>query len=143
MTDLTVARRHYYPWLAVIVFVFLAGCGEGISKEEFETIQADLKAARLEVQSLEADKEKLRTTASKRALEELWQALSIDDIMVFPPSIVELRPTTASIQMITNVPVTCSIIHGLTTDYGEISTDDSMAPGGHTDPLPCSKGAGA
>ena len=122
-------------WLLVLaaVPVLLAGCGEGVSKEEFEAVQTDLQAARSQVQSLEAEKRELQATAVGGSLEELGRALLIDHIMVFPPTVVELTANSASIQMVTNVPTTCSIVHGLTTAYGEISVDDSMSPGGHTD----------
>ena len=53
-------------------------------------------------------------------------------MMAFPPTVVELKPNSATIQMITKVPTTCSIVHGLTARYGDISTDEGMMSGGHT-----------
>ena len=72
-------------WLLVLaaVPVLLAGCGEGVSKEEFEAVQTDLQAARSQVQSLEAEKRELQATAVGGSLEELGRALLIDHIMVF------------------------------------------------------------
>ena len=59
--------------------------------------------------------------------------LTIDAVLTFPPTVVELKPNSAIIQMVTKVPTTCSIAYGLATNYGQISTDDMMFSGGHTD----------
>ena len=66
-------------------------------------------------------------------LENIGKVLSVNEIIVFPPTIVELAPGSASLQLVTSVPTTCSIAYGLTTGYGQISTDDLMSPGGHRD----------
>ena len=85
------------------------------------------------MQTLEAEKSGLETNVLVRTLEDIGKVVTINELMAFPPTVVELKPGSASIQMVTKLPTTCSIAHGLTTDYGQISTDDSMFRGGHTD----------
>ena len=92
-----------------------------------------MDTAQSRVDSLEAEKRDLEAAALGRRFEDLGTLLTIDQIMAFPPTVVVLNPDSASVQMITTVPTTCSIAHGLTTDYGQISTDFAMSPGGHTD----------
>ena len=135
MRLLRVGRR--LPWVAALaaVYVIMVSCGDGkqYSQEEFAAVQRDLQTAQSQLESVEAEKRDLEAAALGRRFEDVGTLLSIRQIMAFPPTIVELNPDSAAIQMITKVPTTCSIIHGLTADYGEISTDDAMAPGGHTD----------
>ena len=83
--------------------------------------------------SLEAEKSDLETKVLERTLEDIGVVVTINELMAFQPTVVELKPSSASIQMVTKLPTTCSIAHGITTDYGQISTDDSMSRGGHTD----------
>jgi hypothetical protein len=59
--------------------------------------------------------------------------MRINEAISFPPTLVELKSTKASVRLITVVPTSCVIAHGLTTAYGQISTDESMTSGGHTD----------
>ena len=115
--------------------ILLAGCGGGVSEEEFEAVQRDLQSARSQVQSLEAQTQELQAQVTTDLLEELGTLLSISELMVFEPTVVDLSAGSASFQMITKLPTTCSIAHGLTSDYGQISTDENMMQGGHTDHL--------
>ena len=127
-------KRTLLPWLGILAFVpiLVAACGGGVPEEEHEALQQELQRAQLQVQSLEQEKEELRTAATTSALTALGELISIEQLMALPPTVVELKPNSATIQMITKDPTTCSIAHGLTTDYGEISTDDRMMSGGHT-----------
>ena len=115
------------------IAALLAGCGGGVSEGELEAVQEELQAAQSQVEALNAEKQELQTSAIGGAFEKVAAALSIDAIMAFPPTVVELNPNSATIQMITEVPTTCSIAYGLETDYGRISTDQAMSMGGHTD----------
>ena len=119
--------------MLVALPTFLAACGGGISQEELETAQTDLRAAKAQVQMLEAEKLDLEIKVLERALEGIGTVVAINDLIAFPPSVVELKSTSAIVQMVTKLPTTCSIAHGITTGYGQISTDDSMSPGGHPD----------
>ncbi len=113
------------------VSILFVSCGGGVSEEEFEASRRDLETALLRVQSLEAEKDELQITVLEQLHEDIGNVLSVIELVAFPPTVVELKPNSASIQMVTKLPTTCSIVHGLTTDYGQISTDDAMAPGGH------------
>ena len=120
--------------------IISVGCGGGVSEEKFaevvnnlQVVQSELQVTESRVESLEAEKSDLQTKVAGVVLEDIGKVLSINEIMVFPPTVVELSPDSASLQMVTSVPTTCSIAHGITTGYGQISTDESMTPGGHTD----------
>ena len=113
--------------------VLLAGCIGGVSTEEFEALEKDFVASASRVRSLKIEKQELQTKALERTLEDVGTLLSINQLMEFPPTVVKLKPNTAAIQMVTKVPTTCSIAHGVTPGYGQISLDDSMSMGGHTD----------
>ena len=115
------------------IAVFLTSCGGQVSDEEFEAVQRELGTAQSRVRSLEATNQELLAREITRKLEQVGDVISIDELMVFPPTVVEITHNSANLQMITKVPTTCAIAHGLTTVYGLISTDDSMTPGGHTD----------
>ena len=120
------------PALAALPILMVA-CGGGVSEEELQAVQGDLQAAQAQVQTLEAEKSDLETKVLERTLEDIGVVVTINELMAFQPTVVELKPSSASIQMVTKLPTTCSIAHGITTDYGQISTDDSMSRGGHTD----------
>ena len=126
--------KSYMGSLGVLatVSVLLSACVGGISQQEFEAVQRDLQAAQAQVQSLQAEKKELQSTVIVSELEAAGKVLSISEMMAFPPTVVDLKPNFAAIQMITKVPTTCSIAHGLTSKYGLISTDESMMSGGHT-----------
>ena len=128
-------KRHAIAWFALLTALHsvLASCSGGVSQEEFDAVEADLQATQRQAQSLEAEKKQLQTRMTGNALEDIGAVLSINELMAFPPTIVELKPHSVSVQMITRVPTTCSIAHGLTAKYGHISTDESMSAGGHTD----------
>ena len=126
-------RTRTLAFVSLLAVLVLAGCGGGVSEEEFEASQRDLEAARSRVESLEAEKLDLQTNVTERGMEDIGRVLAINELLAFPPTVVELKPDSAGIQMVTKDLTTCSIAHGLTTDYGEISVDDSMFPGGHAD----------
>lgn len=109
----------------------MVACGGGVSEEELQAVQGDLQVA--QAQTLEAEKSDLETKVRELTLEDIGVVVTINELMAFPPTVVELKPSSASIQMVTKLPTTCSIAHDLTTDYGQISVDDSMSRGGHTD----------
>ena len=120
--------------------IILVGCGGGVSEEKFaevvnnlQVVQSELQVAESRMESLEADKSDLQTKVAGVVLEDIGKVLSINELMVFPPTVVELGPDSASLQMVTSVPTTCSIAHGITTGYGQISNDESLVRGGHTD----------
>ena len=81
---------------------------------------------------MDARIEELESQATAGILEDLGELLSIKRLMALPPTIVELNPNNATLQMITNVPTTCSIAYGSDLDYGHISTDRFIMAGGHT-----------
>ena len=127
--------RSRFTWFAAIAAtsILLAACGERVSKEEFVAVQRDLQAARSEVKSLETDNQELRTKSEDTSFGKLANVLSLNETIAFPPTVVELTSDKASVRMITKVPTSCVIAHGLTTAYGQLSTDASMKQGGHTD----------
>ena len=106
--------------------ILLVSCGGAVSEEKFAAAQAH-------VQALEAEKLDLQTKVLERTLEDIGEVVSIIELMAFPPTVVELKSDSAAVRMVTKVPTTCSIAHGLTTAYGVISVDESMSRGGHTD----------
>ena len=129
------SMRSRFTWLAAIAAtsILLAACGDRVSKEEFEAIQGDLQTARAQVQSLETEKQEFQTRLEDIAFGKLANVMRINETIAFPPTVVELTSNKASVRMITVVPTSCVIAHGLTTAYGQISTDESMTSGGHTD----------
>ena len=129
------STRSQLTWLAAIAAtsILLAACGERVSKEEFEAVQRFLLAARSQVQSLETENQELHTRLEKAAFGKLADVLNVNEFIAFPPTVVELKAKEASVQLITKVPTSCVIAHGLTTAYGQLSTDESMTRGGHTD----------
>ena len=128
-TKLTALAR-LSPLAALLIL--MAGCGEDVSDDEFSTVQSELQAALTQVESLESEVADLQTRVTGAMFEDLAELLSIDQLMAFPPTIVELNSDGATVQMITKVPTTCSIAYGLGLDYGDISTDHFMMVGGHT-----------
>ena len=130
-----VCMRFQLTWLAAIAAtaILLTACGEQVSQEEFEAVQRELETARSQLQSLETEKRELQTRLEDVAFGKIANVLRVNEKIAFPPTVVELTSNKASVQMITKVPTSCVIAHGLTTAYGQISTDDSMTPGGHTD----------
>ena len=129
------SMRSPFTWLAAIAAtsILLAACGDRVSTDEFEAVQGDLQVARSQVKSLETEKQGLQTRLEEVAFGKIANVLSVNQIITFPPTVVELTSSQASVQMITEGPTSCVIAHGPTTAYGQLSTDDSMTPGGHTD----------
>lgn len=114
-----------FPMLAV-------GCGERVSEEELEAAQRDLEAARSQVQTLETQLEQSRTEVVKSLAAGIGEVLSISEIMVYEPTVVEIKHSSAAIAMVTKVNTICTVAYGLTDEYGQISTDMQMERGGHT-----------
>ena len=112
--------------------VLLSGCGGNVTEEEYQASQRELQSAQAQIQSLQAEKRELQTKVSGAILDEVSVALSLDEIMDVPPTVVELTHNSAAVRMITKVPTTCAIALGTTTQYGLISVDDSMMSSGHT-----------
>ena len=135
MRLLHVGRHLLWVSAFAAAYVILVSCGgeQRYSQEEFAELQRDLQTAQSQVESLEAEKQDLEAAALGRRFEDVGTLLTIAQITAFPPTVVELNPDSAAFQMITKVPTTCAIAYGITADYGEISTDDAMSPGGHTD----------
>ncbi len=129
--------RSRYTWLSAlaVAFALTAACGERVSKEEFDAAQHDLRAALSQVDSLETANQQLQTKLEDFSFGKLAVVFSINAIVDFPPTVVDLTAKEASVQMISTVPTMCVIAHGHTSAYGQISTDESMTPGGHTDHL--------
>ena len=119
-------------WPLVALLILMAGCGGGVSNDEFSTVQSELQAARSQVELLESEVVELRTQVTEGVFEDIGELLSINQLMAFPPTIVELNSDSATVEMITKVPTTCSIAYGLGLDYGDISTDHFMMVGAHT-----------
>jgi hypothetical protein len=53
-----------------------------------------------------------------------------------PPRIVEITATDAVLIFESSIPLACSIVYGKTTGYGQISVDQDMGGGAHTDHHP-------
>ena len=107
-------------------------------------VREDLRTAQSEAQSLETRlqteqaraqilQEELQAKALKQKLERIGEVVSIDSIIVLEPTVVELKAQSASIAMVAKEKTVCTIAWGLTVDYGRISSDEFMAPEGHTD----------
>ena len=125
--------RRQLTWLSALVpVVLVVACAQGESEEDYEALQDSLRSAQSQVQALEARVDQLETEQTKGTLADTGTLLSISSLMEFPPTVVDLKANSLSVQMITKSPTTCSIAYGPTTDYGQISTDDNMMMGGHT-----------
>ena len=122
-------------WIAVIasLLTISGACGGGGSEDDADRTQEELLASQVQIQSLEERIQKLQTAETVDILASIGTLMSINALMLYPPTVVDIKPNSASIQMVTKEPTTCSIAWGLTEDYGAISTDDNMAPGGHAD----------
>jgi hypothetical protein len=57
----------------------------------------------------------------------------ITDILDSDPAFTEIGPRSATLRVVTDVPVVCAVVYGLTSDYGQIATDADMGGGAHTD----------
>ncbi|MGC9346689.1 MAG: discoidin domain-containing protein [Anaerolineae bacterium] len=53
-----------------------------------------------------------------------------------PPRIVDITDTDAVLVFESGVPLACAVVYGTTTDYGQISVDQDMGGGAHTDHRP-------
>jgi hypothetical protein len=53
-----------------------------------------------------------------------------------PPRIVDISDTDAVLVFESSIPLACSVVYGPTTDYGQISVDQDMDGGAHTDHHP-------
>ena len=62
---------------------------------------------------------------------------SIEEISVDgPPQIVDSTATDAVLIFESSIPLACSVVYGKTTDYGQVSVDQDMDGGAHTDHHP-------
>jgi hypothetical protein len=57
-----------------------------------------------------------------------------------PPQIVDISGNEATLVFQSTIPVSCSVIYGTTTEYGQISTDLDMSGGAHVDHQPLLSG---
>ena len=57
-----------------------------------------------------------------------------------PPQIVDISSTEAILVFQSTIPLSCSVIYGKTTEYGQISTDLDMSGGAHVDHQPLLSG---
>lgn len=53
-----------------------------------------------------------------------------------PPQIVDITDTDAILVFESGIPLACAVVYGTTTDYGQISVDQDMGGGAHTDHRP-------
>jgi len=53
-----------------------------------------------------------------------------------PPQIVEISDTDAVLIFESSIPLACSVVYGKSTDYGQISVDQDMDGGAHSDHHP-------
>jgi hypothetical protein len=53
-----------------------------------------------------------------------------------PPQIVDITSVDAILLFESSIPLACSVVYGRTTDYGQISVDQDMDGGAHTDHHP-------
>jgi hypothetical protein len=66
-----------------------------------------------------------------------YEIQSVDAVSVGgPPQIVDITDTDAVLLFESSVPLACSVIYGKTTDYGQISVDEDMNRGAHTNHHP-------
>ena len=56
------------------------------------------------------------------------------------PEIVDTTDTEAVLLFESSIPLACSVVYGKTTAYGQISVDQDMAGGAHTDHHPLLSG---
>ena len=77
------------------------------------------------------------TAAPDAATEPTSEIRSIEEISVGgPPQIVDITATDAVLIFESSIPLACSVVYGKTTDYGQISVDQDMDGGAHTDHHP-------
>lgn len=53
-----------------------------------------------------------------------------------PPELQDITPTDAVLVFNSEIPLACAIVYGETTDYGNLTLDQDMAGGAHTDHHP-------
>jgi hypothetical protein len=57
----------------------------------------------------------------------------IEEIVVGEIAITQLQPTSAAVEVETSIDVVCSVVFGVDTSYGRISTDPDMGGAAHRD----------
>lgn len=57
-----------------------------------------------------------------------------------PPRIVDISAVSAVLRFESSVPLACSVVYGKTTTYGQISVDQHMGAGAHTEHTPLLSG---
>jgi hypothetical protein len=53
-----------------------------------------------------------------------------------PPRMVDITSTDSKLIFKSSIPLACSVVYGITTEYGSIATDEDMSGGAHTDHHP-------
>ena len=61
------------------------------------------------------------------------QGADIDDILVSPPTVVDIGAQSASLVAVTKAKTVCAVAYGPTTEYGRLAAHSSMGADGHTD----------
>ena len=57
----------------------------------------------------------------------------INETLVRPPTVVDVKPNSAALVAVTNQKVVCAVSYGPASSYGRISADSVMSPEGHTE----------
>ena len=68
--------------------------------------------------------------------EEADLLADIADVLLSGPTIVDIKPRSATLLAESNIDLVCSVAYGLSADYGQIATDLDMVGGGHSDHHP-------
>ena len=123
-------QRSGSVWLAVLAVVplLLVACG---SDDEIDEARADLLEAQGAVQSLRQQIEDIQSEALKAKLARIGEVIAISEILEFDPTVVEIKQDSAAIVTVSTENVICTVVYGPTSDYGQLSTDEHMAPAGH------------
>ena len=75
-------------------------------------------------------------TATVPGFQEAALPADIADILLSGPTIVDIKPRSATLLADSNIDLVCAVAYGLTAEYGQIATDLDMARGGHSDHHP-------
>jgi hypothetical protein len=116
--------------LLAVVPVLLVACG---SDDEIDEARADLQEAQGAVQSLSQQIDDMQTEARAAKLARVGEVVAISEILDFEPAVIEVKQDSAVIGAVATVNTICTVAFGPTSDYGHLSTDVMMAPGGHKD----------
>lgn len=61
------------------------------------------------------------------------QMYDINETLVRPPTVVDVKPNSAALVAVTKQNVVCAVSYGPASSYGRISADSVMSPEGHTE----------